>query len=61
MTDRPNSRLCIFFKGGAEADAHFYAATLLDRETAGLVQAVIMGMKKINIVAMHSAFEGLIA
>lgn len=28
MTDRPNSRLCIFLKEGAEDAARFYAATL---------------------------------
>ena len=30
MTDRPNSRLCIFLKNRAEEAAHFYAATLPD-------------------------------
>lgn len=30
MTDRPNSRLCIFLKEGAEDAARFYAATLPD-------------------------------
>ena len=30
MTDRPNSRLCIFLKTGAEEAARFYAATLPD-------------------------------
>lgn len=30
MTDRPNSRLCIFLKEGAEEAARFYAATLPD-------------------------------
>jgi predicted 3-demethylubiquinone-9 3-methyltransferase (glyoxalase superfamily) len=30
MTERPNSRLCIFFEKGAEEAARFYAATLPD-------------------------------
>ncbi len=37
MTERPNSRLCIFLEGGAEEAARFYAATLPDT-TVDLVQ-----------------------
>lgn len=39
MTDRPNSRLCIFVKHGAEDAARFYAATLPDT-TVDFVQPI---------------------
>jgi predicted 3-demethylubiquinone-9 3-methyltransferase (glyoxalase superfamily) len=39
VTERPNSRLCIFMKEGAEAAARFYAATLPDT-TVDFVQPI---------------------
>jgi len=55
MTERPNSRLCIFLKQGAEEAARFYAATLPDT-TVDHVQPIGPGVAMVLWTCMGTRY-----